>query len=140
VRHEIGPLLAEDGARLYVSLRERGQQVIAKMQVRNIDLGLSETAQEQICIDLGTAHEFVMNVAEDRMLPVIWEDAEFCASISEAGQGEWEASWTISYGHYALMWDVTRYHDPATARFMVKSDARKQGYEGRIKWLDGYAE
>jgi hypothetical protein len=68
------------------------------------------------------------------------EDAEFSASVSLANQGEWEASWTISYGHYALMWDVTRHHDAATARFMVRVDARKQGYGGRIRWLDGYIE
>ena len=93
----------------------------------------------QICLSLSVAHEHALEVAVSRSLPVIWEGAEFVASVAYVG-GHWQGSWVIRLGTFELESDVTNCLDEHTARSMVKIDAHNRGYGGRISWQDGYAE
>jgi hypothetical protein len=135
-----GPLLAED-AYLLVKFDRRDRQVIVTTKVcRDLpDRPLNEPPQPQICIDMNTAREFALEVAASRSLPVIWDGAEFCASVVYIGNG-WQASWAIRHGAFVLEADMTMYRDEDSARVMVKADARNRRYEGQIRWIDGYTE
>ena len=136
-----GPLLAEDGAYMLVKFEPRERQVIVRTRVC-LDLpdrSMSEPPRRQICTTMKIAHDHALVVAASRSLPVIWEDAEFAASVVYVG-GHWQGSWVIRIGAYTLESDVTNYRDESTARSMVKADARNHGYGSRVTWIDGYAE
>jgi hypothetical protein len=136
-----GPLLAEDGAYLLVKFDRRERQVIVRTKVC-LDLpdrSMNEPPQRQICTSMSVAHEHALEVAASRSLPVIWEDAEFVASVAYVG-GYWQGGWAIRVGAFELESDVTNYRDEQTARSMVKVDARNHGYGNRVSWQDGYVE
>lgn len=88
---------------------------------------------------MSVAHEHALEVAASRSLPIIWEGAEFVASVAYVG-GHWQGSWVIRLAAFQLESDLTNYHDEHAARLMVKADARKRGYGSRVSWLNGYAE
>jgi hypothetical protein len=133
--------LAEDGAYLLVKFDQRDRQVIVRTKVC-LDLpdrSMNEPPQRQICLGLSVAHEHALKMAARRSLPVIWEGAEFVASVVYVG-GHWHGSWVIRLGAFELESDVTNYRDEYTARSMVEIDARNHGYGSRIRWRDGDAE
>jgi hypothetical protein len=135
------PMLAEDGAYLLVKFDQRERQVIVRTKVC-LDLpdrSMNEPSQRQICTSMSVAHEHALAVAGSRSLPVIWEGAEFVASVAYVG-GHWHGSWVIRLGAFELESDVTNYRDEHTARSMVKIDACNRGYGSRVSWQDGYAE
>ena len=136
-----GPLLAEDGAYLLVKFDQRDRQVIVRTKVC-LDLpdrSMNEPPQRQICLSTSVAHEHALELAASRSLPIIWEGAEFVASVTYVG-GHWQGCWVIRLAAFEVESDLTNYRDEHTARLMVKADACKHGYGSRISWLDGYTE
>lgn len=100
------PLLAEDGAYLLVRFDQCDRQVIVKTKVC-LDLpdrSMNEPPQRQICTSMSVAHEHALEVATSRSLPVIWEGAEFVASIAYVG-GHRQGSWGI--GTAPSSWNQT---------------------------------
>jgi hypothetical protein len=136
-----GPLLAEDGAYLLVKFDQRDRQVVVRTKVC-LDLpdrSINEPPERQICLSLKVAQKHVLELAANRSLPIIWEGAEFVASVAYVG-GHWQGSWVIRLGPFELESDVINCRDEYTARSMVKIDAHNRVYGSRISWQDGYME
>jgi hypothetical protein len=131
-------LLSQDGAKFHARIEPSGyNQVSLVMQVRLDDQ--REPEQAMRTTDAATAHKLAKRFAEEAGFgTVIWE-GEFCASVVYAGNA-YQGSWCIRSGNYELEADSTLYPTEETARVMVKGDARRLGYEGRIKWEDRYTE
>jgi hypothetical protein len=122
-----------------VRVEQRERQVLAhtKVCLDLPDRHLSEPPQTQICTTMATAYEFAKETAVSRSLPVIWAGGEFVASVVFGGSS-WVASWSIRVHQIEVESDCRNYRDEATARQMVRIDARNRGCVSRITWADGF--
>jgi hypothetical protein len=131
---DCGPLMAEDGAYLLVEFDQRDRQVIVRTKVclDMPDRSVSETPQSQICATMTVAHEFALDIARSRSLPVVWGGAEYVANV---GYG----SWSIRLGAFELESGGTIYPTQDTARMMLRAHAQERGFGDRVRWEDGHA-